>query len=326
MSKIISIILLVLAFSCNDSNDSDSPYSELLHQSPYAAITDSIKQLPDNDELYFRRAVLLNRNNFPEPALADFRKAWLLSPSEKYAFGVTNSLLEKRPDSAIVFIDEAMKSFPKSYLLLLTKARALDALGRTDEAISVSDELVALSPDLPEVYLLRWELFRKKNNLPASTAALERAYWLAPDLSKAFDLAFGYAENKDPRTIAFCDSLIRVDSMGLHAEPLFVKGIYYSNVNEKERALRIFDETIRKDYNFLDAYIEKGRILLDQKKAAAALASFELANTIRPSFPDAWYWMGKAQEALGHPEEAKLNYQKAYGLDKTFVEAKEALQ
>jgi len=34
--------------------------------------------------------------------------------------------------------------------------------------------------------------------------------------------------------------------------------------------------------------------------------------------------MGKCQEAVGQKDEAKLNYQRAYGLDKTFTEAKEA--
>ena len=46
----------------------------------------------------------------------------------------------------------------------------------------------------------------------------------------------------------------------------------------------------------------------------------------QPAFPDAYYWMGICQEALGQTEEAKLNYQKAYGLDKTFTEAKEAAE
>ncbi|MEI9909817.1 MAG: tetratricopeptide repeat protein [Bacteroidota bacterium] len=38
---------------------------------------------------------------------------------------------------------------------------------------------------------------------------------------------------------------------------------------------------------------------------------FNLANTIKPAFPDAYYWMGVCQEALGQTEEAKLNYEKS---------------
>ena len=45
---------------------------------------------------------------------------------------------------------------------------------------------------------------------------------------------------------------------------------------------------------------------------------------VTPSFPDAWYWIGRCLEISGQKEEAKLNYEKAYSLDKTFTEAKEA--
>jgi tetratricopeptide (TPR) repeat protein len=56
------------------------------------------------------------------------------------------------------------------------------------------------------------------------------------------------------------------------------------------------------------------------------MKTFALANTISPSFADAWYWIGRCQEFLGQKEEAKLNYERAYGLDKTFTEAKEAAE
>ena len=85
-----------------------------------------------------------------------------------------------------------------------------------------------------------------------------------------------------------------------------------------------FNEAIQHDYYYLNDYIEKGRIFYDQKKYAEALKVFELANTISATFPDAYYWMGRSQEAMGQKEEAKLNYQRAYGLDKSFTEAKEA--
>jgi tetratricopeptide (TPR) repeat protein len=97
-------------------------------------------------------------------------------------------------------------------------------------------------------------------------------------------------------------------------------------MNDREKAIQQFDATIKQDHRFLNAYIEKGKILLDQKKTTAALKTFELANTITPSFPDAWYWMGRCLEILGQKEEAKLNYEKAYSLDKTFTEAKEAAE
>ncbi len=48
--------------------------------------------------------------------------------------------------------------------------------------------------------------------------------------------------------------------------------------------------------------------------------------TITPSFADSYYWMGKCQEAMGQKEEAKLNYMRAYGLDKSFTDARESAE
>jgi hypothetical protein len=36
--------------------------------------------------------------------------------------------------------------------------------------------------------------------------------------------------------------------------------------------------------------------------------------------------MGRCQEALGQKTEAKMNYDRAYGLDKSFIKAKEAAE
>ncbi|MFN2439468.1 MAG: tetratricopeptide repeat protein [Chitinophagaceae bacterium] len=84
------------------------------------------------------------------------------------------------------------------------------------------------------------------------------------------------------------------------------------------------NEAIRQDYYFLDAYMEKGQILYNQKNYTEARKTFQLAATVSPTFADAYYWLGKSDEALGDKNEAKLNYQRAYGLDKSLTEAKAA--
>jgi tetratricopeptide (TPR) repeat protein len=328
MNKIRYIfpIVLVFLFACND-DDQSSPFSDILSQSPYASLTDSIKKQPKNDDLYFRRAVLLNKNNFPEPALADFQKAWTLSKQEKYALGIAKAWMDKKPDSAVIFLNEALKQLPKSYLLQLTLARSYDALNKTNEALEACNQLLQALPDQPEVLVLQSELLYKKGDSLASVVSLEKAVRLVPhNFNLAFTLADKYAATKNSKAITLCDSLIIKDSLSQFAEPYYFKGLYYANTNNKVKALQLFDETIKHGYNFLNAYIEKGRILLDQKKTIEAYKVFNLANTIKPSFPDAYYWMAVCQEELKQTDDALSNYEKAYQLDKTFIEAKEAAE
>jgi tetratricopeptide (TPR) repeat protein len=322
------ILLLFVGFylltGCN-SNEDSSPYSEVLAQAPYSSLTDSIKKEPRRDDLYFRRAVLLNRNNFPEPALADFRTAWSIRQDESYAIAISNILVDKKPDEAVTFLKDALNSLPKSLFLRLSLARAYNELGKTDEALSVCNAILLEQPDQVNTLMLQTELFQKKGDSSAVLKNLEKSYSLAPlNLEVALKLAYQYAEAKNPKVIPLTDTLIMHDSLHLHADPFYVKGLYYSNTGDKEKAIQFFNETIKRDYNYLNAYIEKGKALLDQQKITAAYKTFGLANTIDPAFADAWFWMAKCQEQMDLKDEAKLNYEKAYSLDKTFTEAKEA--
>ena len=326
IAKIFSLVTagLILISSCNDKG-TDSPFGEILNRPPYAGLTDSIKQEPENDELFFRRAVLFNTNNLPEPALADFKTAWEIKKDERYAYGISNLLLDKKPDSAILFLKQSLADLPNSFLLQLTLARSYDAQGRTDEALKLCNEILQKNPEQVDVIKMKAALLSKKGNIAEAISILEKAYQLTPyDIDLNYDLAYKYAENKNAKVIILCDSLIRIDTLNLHAEPYYYKGIYFSNINNKEKALALFDDAIKHDYNYLNAYIEKARVLYDQKKFGDALKAAQLANTISPKFPDAYFWVAKCQEAMGQKEEATINYQRAYGLDNSFTEAKEA--
>ena len=257
---------MTIISSCND-NSSATPYDEILEQKAFAAITDSIKKDPSNDQLRFRRAVLLNTNNFPEPALADFQKAWSLKKEEKYALGISTLLLEKKADSAILFLQEALKEIPRSYLLRLSLARGYTATNKNKEAMAICDEILSQKPDLADVIKLKADLLDKENQTAAATRLWEQAYQLAPfDVELNYILALRYAEAKNPRVLSLCDSLIKADTEGRHAEPYYYKGIYYANITDNVKALSSFDEAIKHDFYFLDGYIEKGSLLYEMKK------------------------------------------------------------
>lgn len=323
---VIAACGLFLISSCTD-NEQVSPYADILSKQPFAALTDSISIEPENDGLYFRRAVLLNTNNLPEPALADFQKAWSLRKEEKYALAIGTLLLEKKPDSAILFLNKAITGIPNSFLLELTLARAYTAQGKIEEALNICNSILQKNPEQVDVLKLKADLLDKKGNGAEATALLENAYRITPfDVELNYILALRYAETKNARVLAICDSLIKADTEGGHAEPYYYKGIYYSNTGDKTKALSLFDEAVKHDYYFLDGYIEKGSLLFDMKKYTEALSSFNLALTISPQFADAYYWIAKCQEAMGQKAEAKANYQRAFSLDQTLTEAKTAAE
>lgn len=319
------ITLLIIISSCNEKKQ-ESGFDEVLNQPPFRVLTDSIQQFSGNEELYFRRAVLLNTNNFPEPALADFQKAWSIKKEERFALGISTLLLENKPEEAIRFLQEATREIPGSLLLQLSLARAYNAQDKIPEALSICEQLLEKKPDQVDLLKMKADLLSKKGNETEATATLEKAYRLTPyDVQLNYILALKYAETKNVKVLALCDSLIKADSADQHAEPYYYKGIYYSNLKESAKAIALFDEAIKHEYTFLDAHIEKGNQLFEMKKYPEALKVFNLALTISPDYADNYYWIAKCQEAMGQKEEARLNYQRALGLDKNFKEAKDAL-
>ncbi|MEJ0102291.1 MAG: hypothetical protein WDO19_06965 [Bacteroidota bacterium] len=131
--------------------------------------------------------------------------------------------------------------------------------------------------------MMKSDLLEEKKDTAGSVAALETAYSFAPfDQELNYSLAYKYAESKNQKVLALCDSLLKRNSLKPPAEPYYFKGIYYSNINQHEKAIDLFNLAIQHDFNFHNAYIEKGKILYDQKKIKDALKVFTLVSTISP--------------------------------------------
>jgi tetratricopeptide (TPR) repeat protein len=318
-----AICILFVITSCNDSKDS-SPYEELLSHPPYTGLTDSIHENSSDPDLYYRRGMLLYKNDNKVPALNDLQNAWSLSHKEQYAIGISNILLDK-PDSAVSFLRDALKMLPQSIPLHISLIQAYADGQRTNEALTICDKVLQQSPDQLSVLMMKSDLLEQEHDTSGSIHTLEQAYRLAPSNEDlCYNLAFKFAQSRNRKALALCDSMLRNNTIEKKAEPWYFKGIYYSNVNDKPKALECFNKAIQSDYSFLDAYMDKGQILFDQKKYAEAINVFELALKVSSAYSDAYYWLAKCQEATGKKEDARLNYQRAYGLDKSLTEAKEA--
>ncbi|RYZ21168.1 MAG: hypothetical protein EOO16_14000, partial [Chitinophagaceae bacterium] len=142
----------------------------------------------------------------------------------------------------------------------------------------------------------------------------------------AHRLGFAYALAGSEKTLALSDSLIAADREAIHAEPYYFKALYFEKKGNNAEAMRQLEAAIAHDYTFLDAHLEKAELQYKAKQYAAAEQTYTLALRITPTFADAWQGLAQAQEAQGKKAEAKLNYQKAYGLDKSNVEAKTAAE
>ena len=307
------------------SGNKSSKGQEILSQPPYDKISDSIAQAPKDASLYFRRGTLLYSNGEIAFAERDLRSAWQLDPKEEYALRMTTILKQKSSDTAIAFLQDALNKLPNSIALHILLAKGYQSKNDLEKSLAVCNEVINKYPGQIDALTLKSEILKQQNKNDEAVSVLEQAYAYAPgDVDLVHQLAFEYAEAKNPKVLSLADSLIKADVEKRHAEPYYFKGLYHENKGNYTEAVHYFDEAIQHDYNFLDAYLDKGQTYYDQKKYSEALKTFQFTTTVFPSEALPYFWIGKTQQVLGNSNEARLNYQRAYGLDKTLTEAKDS--
>lgn len=323
MRTFLASCISILLFSCTDNSSEQS----ILEEAPYKILTDSIRQFPNQANLYYNRGTLLYKNDQKDLAKTDIEKAWKLSPSEEYALSLVTIYREKNADSAIAFIQQALQKIPQSIALEVSLARGFQQKKDNAKALATVDAILQKHPTQIDSRIIRYEVLKEMGRDKEALNELEAAVKSAPYDEELFNtLGFEYALSQDARVLAFSDTLILINNLRKNprAEPHYFKAVYYHKAGQTAKALAMLDSAIQTDYYFIDAHMEKGEILYETKKYQDALKAFRLASTISPTYADAYFWLGKTDEALGKKEEAKLNYQRAYGLDKTHTEAKSA--
>ena len=225
---------------------------------------------------------------------------------------------------------DSLKKYPNDTLIKYNLVLTLQEAGRYREAVNVLDSMNIPMGDSTQMKVYVSYLFKRSEllTLAGDTAkAIESLeFFVIPgeQTEAGLQLANLYAESRNPKTLSICDSMNKYDESKKDPNPDYLKGVYYYNINDYTKALEQFNSCIKKDYTFLDAYMEKGRILYKQSKFTEAMEVYDLAINVSNTFADAHFWKGKCQEALGQKAEAKISYQRAYAFDKTLTEAREA--
>lgn len=326
---ILTCLLLRLFSSCTlfDKKNTHAESTRVLNESPFKSLTDSIKRFPEEGSLYFKRAELLSRKNFHELANDDFQKAWEMEPDESIALAYTaNLFMSGKEEKALVLLQQCVKKFPANSEFPRRLSEAYLQSGNTTEALELYNHILEADPGNFETWYEKGLLYARLKDTAQAIAALEKAYALQPIQLFALTLGNLYAETRNSKVIPLCDQLLQKDSAQELTDPLFLKGVYFSNTGEQAKAIEQFENCIRRDWKFTEAYIEKGIILYSQKNYDEALRTFALAAKVSNSDADAYYWMGRCYESIGNKEEARDHYEHALALDMDLDEAREGLQ
>ena len=323
------VCLAVIGFAgCGLGGDkSVNGFNEILQKAPFKPVSDSIEKSPSDVNLLLRRAELLTQNNQHDIAYYDYKKSWELAASEPIALLFTSNLfLTGRNKEAVDLLKKCMQLYPANTEFMRRLGEAYTQSGNAADALALYDALLKKDSNNFDALYEKGMLYTQMKDTMTAIATLEKAYARQPVLQNGIALANLYAETKNAKAIALCDALQQKDTARDFTDPVFLKGVYYSNIKDYSRAVALFDEAINRDWRFIEPYIEKGIILFEQKNYDEALKTFQFATNISYTNADCYYWMGRCYEAIGKKDEAIDYYYKALTFDKNFTEAKEAIK
>jgi tetratricopeptide (TPR) repeat protein len=324
------VIGALLMTGCSNNSDTQTDQqAAVLHHPPYAPLTDSLARAKGDDAagLYFRRGELLSHNNLHELAAEDYRRSWELRPAEETGFRYASTLsIIGQADRAIRLLKECEKNFPADPAFPSMLGEVYQQSGKTADALAVYGDLLARDSANFEAWYEKGLLLEKTRDTAAAILALGKAYALQPVNTYGLELAHLYAESRNPAALPICDAVLKKDSAHELIDPLFIKGIFYSNTSQYKKAIAQFDSCIRRDWKFSDAYLEKGIALYEQKQYDSALATFLMTIRVSNTYPDGYFWAGRCYEATGRKDQAVLYYRQALALDKDFTEAADRIK
>ena len=332
LSKVLQGLLVIsaLAGACNQFDKKDGKVvldKGILEKAPFAPLTDSVGDYPKDPGIYFRRGELLTQNNQHELAYLDYKKSWDLKTDENTAIAfISNMFMLGKTEEGLGLLKVCVRKFPANPVFTRRLSETYVQTGRSKEALEQYDKLLQENSEDFESWYEKGMLLAETGDTANAIQALERSFVLQPIQLSGLALANLYAETKNPNTLLVCDAMLKRDTAQETIDPVFIKGIYFNNIHEPNKAIEQFDECIKRDWKFTEAYIEKGITQFQQKNMDAALKTFELAATVSNTYPDAYYWQGRCYEAIGKKEDALNNYVRALALDKSFVQARQGIE
>lgn len=216
---------------------------------------------------------------------------------------------------------------PDSVGLRLRLVDALDSLGAFQQALGQMDSVIRYDSLNYGLWYRKAQLQENAHDTSGALKSYRYAIRVYPSPDAMLAAANLLAERKDSVSLAICKQVEEL-RMGREyaAHCNFISGVYYARKGNEQKAMEFFNKCITNDFNYTEAYMEKGFLFYDHKKTAEALQVFQMLATVKNTYPDAYYWMAKCYEALKQPAEAIANYQKSLVLDPKLKEATAALE
>src|SRR5262249_20862877 len=162
------------------------------------------------------------------------------------------------------------------------QAIELTQSGKLDEAEAAYKEILAKSPNIPEVYQNLGYVYVQKKDWPNAEASYLKAIELRPSPELQNTLARVYQESgQSDKAIALMQKAAGDNPNDAKAQ--FNMGVFNLNAGKSEEAITAFKAAIAADPTMADAYFHLGTLMVGQNKIPDAVQYLEKFLSMNPT-------------------------------------------
>lgn len=209
-----------------------------------------------------------------------------------------------------------VNQYPDSTTLREATIEILDSLGAIKEAIAQVDSLIKRDSLRAGYWTKKGELSEKIGDTTGALHCYRYAARIYPSPDLLLRAANLLAEQKNDTALLLLKSIASEWNDATYLSHVaFIRGVYYARKGMAPAAHHSLDECIRINYNYMEAYMEKGFLYWDAGNTAAAKKIFTTVIQIKSTYADGYYWLANCEARLKDTSEAVVHFQQAQRLD-----------
>ena len=221
---------------------------------------------------------------------------------------------------------EQIKLYPDSALLKESLIQLYRDSFDYDAAIFYTDSLVKVEYDNPRWWHIKGTLHFELHDTVTAVKSFRKAYLLYPNPIDGIYWARIMAFKSDTNTLSLCDELLKKFGADIKKETFLIKGDYYNSINNYDGALQQYDSSMSASYTFMEAYLQKARLLMQLDKYDVAIAVLKKATIIQNNYEEGFFNLGKCYEKIKDTNAAIEAYNRTLFINPDYTEAESAIK
>ena len=324
--KFIYFIIIPILFlsSCGTDSNKNLDTSKM----SISEISTILKTDTNNAQLYQVRAEKYYKLNQIDSALVDYKKAiklednhldWLLKTSDIYLF-------KGQSEKARQTLDEALKLEPNNTDVLLKMGMLYLLIEDHAKSFEYINNAISVDPNMEKAYFYKSMNYIEVGDTTRAISELQKAIEKKPNYIEAYiQIGLFYDALGDTIARSYYQNAIKIDSTNAFAQ--YDLGLHYQHQKEFNKAIRQYLYLIDNiDSTFSTAIHNIGYIyLIYSDDFDTAISYFDRAIALDYNYTEAYSNKGYALELKGMYKEAFIEYQTALKITPDHIEAQKGL-